>query len=79
MQLGGSSSSLFLVGPTKVKDHKSFLLIEGSLKVENKLNEGQCPKAKYANRQQLAERGLCPIVKVRAIPTQYMREAMPQK
>ena len=31
----GSSTWLFLVGPTKVKAHKSFLFTEGSLKVEN--------------------------------------------
>ena len=30
----GSSTGLFLVGPTKVKTHKSILFPEGSLKVE---------------------------------------------
>ena len=33
----GSSIGLSLVGPTKVKAHKSFLLAEGSLIVENNL------------------------------------------
>ena len=32
----GSNTGLFQVGPTKVKARKSFLLIEGSLKVEHK-------------------------------------------
>ena len=32
----GSSTGLTLVGPTKIKAGKSFLFIEGFLKVENK-------------------------------------------
>ena len=32
----GSISGLFLLGPTKVKAHKSFIFTEGSPKVENK-------------------------------------------
>ena len=31
----GSSAGLFLVGPTKVKTHKTIIFPEGSLKVEN--------------------------------------------
>ena len=36
VQLGGSSTGLSLVGPTKAKARKSVLLTEGFLKVENK-------------------------------------------